>query len=152
MVRTALCGSWLLTAPLRAIELMGEFARRGLPTAIATSTNRAAAESHLRGAGLFHRFNAVVTWEDVERGKPHPDVFLKAALELGVMPDRCVVLEDSPLGIRGAYAAGTMPIMVPDLLAASEDLRQMCVAVVKDLHEARALLRAGSGGACRPVG
>jgi HAD superfamily hydrolase (TIGR01509 family) len=126
-----------------ATELMDDLAHRGLPTAVATSTNRLTAESHLRRSGLFHRFDAIVTWEDVERGKPHPDLFLKAAREIGVKPQRCVVLEDSPLGIRGAQAAGTMPIMVPDLLAPTEELRKMCVAVVKDLHEVRMLLRTG---------
>jgi HAD superfamily hydrolase (TIGR01509 family) len=124
-----------------ATALMDDLAHRGLPTAVATSTNRMTAESHLHSAGLLPRFDAIVTWEDVERGKPHPDLFLKAAREIGVKPRRCVVLEDSPLGIRGAHAAGTMPIMVPDLLAATDELRKMCVAVVKDLHEARMLLR-----------
>jgi HAD superfamily hydrolase (TIGR01509 family) len=123
-----------------ALELMDDLAQRGLPRALATSTNRATAERHLRCAGLLDRFDAIVTWEDVERGKPHPDLFLKAAREIGVAPQRCVVLEDSPLGIRGAHAAGAMPVMVPDLLAATEELRSMCVAVVKDLYEARALL------------
>jgi beta-phosphoglucomutase-like phosphatase (HAD superfamily) len=126
---------------LGAGELMDDLARCGLPTAVATSTNRIAAEGHLHSAGLLRRFDAIVTWEDVERGKPHPDLFLKAAREIGVTPQRCVVLEDSPLGIRGAHAAGTMPIMVPDLIAATEELRKMCVAIVKDLHEARILLR-----------
>jgi HAD superfamily hydrolase (TIGR01509 family) len=112
-----------------------------LPRALATSTNRATAEDHLRCAGLLDRFDALVTWEDVERGKPHPDLFLKAALEIGVAPQRCVVLEDSPLGIRGAHAAGAMPVMIPDLLAATEELRNMCAAVVRDLHEARILLQ-----------
>src|SRR5262245_8776532 len=51
-----------------ATELMDELARRGLPRAVATSTNRSTAETHLPRAGLFHRFDAVVTWEDVERG------------------------------------------------------------------------------------
>jgi HAD superfamily hydrolase (TIGR01509 family) len=139
------CLQQLLSAgiPLKsgATELMDDLARRGLPRAVATSTNRTTAEAHLRRARLFHRFDAVVTWEDVERGKPHPDLFLKAAHGIGVKPQRCVVLEDSPLGIRGAHAAGTMPIMVPDLLAVTEELRKMCVAVVNDLHEARILLQ-----------
>jgi HAD superfamily hydrolase (TIGR01509 family) len=133
-----------------ATELMDDLAQRGLPTGLATSTNRATAETHLRRAGLFGRFDVVVTWEDVERGKPHPDLFLKAVLEVGAAPQRCVVLEDSPLGIRGAHAAGAMPIMVPDLLPATEELRKMCVAVVKDLHEARKLLQtAGHPRPCR---
>jgi HAD superfamily hydrolase (TIGR01509 family) len=69
---------------------MDELAERGLPRALATSTNRATAEDHLRCAGLLDRFDAIVTWEDVDRGKPHPDLFLKAALEIGVAPQRCV--------------------------------------------------------------
>jgi HAD superfamily hydrolase (TIGR01509 family) len=124
-----------------AIELIDDLTRRGLPRAVATSTNRRTAEGHLRRSGLLHRFDAVITFEDVARGKPHPDIFLKVAHDLGVTPKRCLVLEDSPLGIRGAHAAGTMPVMVPDLLVATEELRQLCVAVVKDLHEVRALLQ-----------
>jgi HAD superfamily hydrolase (TIGR01509 family) len=61
-----------------ALELMDDLAQRGLPRALATSTNRATAERHLRCAALLDRFDAIVTWEDVERGKPHPDLFLKA--------------------------------------------------------------------------
>jgi HAD superfamily hydrolase (TIGR01509 family) len=134
-----------------ATELMDDFAHRRLPIAVATSTNRITAESHLRSAGLLRRLDAIVTWEDVERGKPHPDLFLKAAREIGVTPQRCVVLEDSPLGIRGAHAAGTMPIMVPDLLAATDELRKMCVAVVKDLYDVRTLLRNACGRCALPL-
>lgn len=126
-----------------AAELIDDLARRNVPRAVATSTNRTTAERHLRQAGLLHRFDAVVTFEDVARGKPHPDIFLAAARAVGASPQRCVVLEDSPLGIRGAHAAGTMPIMVPDLLAPTDALRKLCVAVVKDLNEARVLLQAG---------
>jgi beta-phosphoglucomutase-like phosphatase (HAD superfamily) len=61
------------------------------------------------------------------------------------------VLEDSPLGIRGAHAAGTMPIMVPDLLAATDELRKMCVAVVKDLYDVRTLLRNACGRCALPL-
>jgi HAD superfamily hydrolase (TIGR01509 family) len=124
-----------------ATELIDDLARRGLPIAVATSTTRLTAEIHLRQSGLLIRFDAVVTWEDVERGKPHPHIFIKAALEIGVTPQRCVVLEDSHLGICGAYAAGAMPVMVPDLQAVTPELRKLCVAVVPDLHAARVLLR-----------
>jgi HAD superfamily hydrolase (TIGR01509 family) len=124
-----------------AVELIDDFVRHGLPIVVATSTNRTTAESHLGQSGFLQRIDTIVTWQDVERGKPHPDIFIKAALEIGVAPQRCLVLEDSPLGICGAHAAGTMPVMVPDLLAATDELRRMCVAVVADLYEARALLR-----------
>jgi|SRR5262245_6349168 len=124
-----------------AIEILAELAHRAIPTALATSTHRATAVRQLREAGLHQHFKVIVTREEVTRGKPHPDLFLKAARDLGVNPQCCVVLEDSHKGIRAAHAAGTMPVMVPDLLAATDEVCRLCVAVVKDLHEARILLQ-----------
>jgi HAD superfamily hydrolase (TIGR01509 family) len=124
-----------------ASELLAELARRSIPTALATSTNRTTAERHLHEAGLHHHFEIIATREDAARGKPHPDLFLKAARDIGISPQCCIVLEDSHHGIRAAHAAGTMPVMVPDLLPATDELRRLCVAVVKDLHEARKLLQ-----------
>jgi beta-phosphoglucomutase-like phosphatase (HAD superfamily) len=109
--------------------------------AVATSTVRRIAEQHLRRAGFFDHFGAVCTREDVARGKPHPDLFLKAARDLGVGAERCLVLEDSYHGIRAAHAAGAMPVMVPDLLPATDELRALCVAVVCDLHDVRKMLQ-----------
>jgi HAD superfamily hydrolase (TIGR01509 family) len=126
-----------------AAELIAELATRKLPMAVATSTVRRIAEQHLKRAGFFDHFGAVCTREDVTRGKPHPDLFLKAANDLGVPAERCLVLEDSYHGIRGAHAAGAMPIMVPDMLPATDELRALCVTVVRDLHEVRAMLQGG---------
>lgn len=126
-----------------AAELIGDLAARALPMAVATSTVRRIAEHHLRRAGLFDHFSTVCTREDVTRGKPHPDLFLKAANDLGVRAEHCLILEDSHHGIRAAHAAGAMPIMVPDLLPATDELRALCVAVVRDLHDVRAMLRGG---------
>ena len=126
-----------------ATELLGDLAARKLPMAVATSTVRRIAEHHLQRAGLLDHFSAVCTREDVARGKPHPDLFLKAASHLGVRAERCLVLEDSYQGVRAAHAAGTMPIMVPDLLPATDELRGLCIAVVRDLHEVRAMLKSG---------
>jgi HAD superfamily hydrolase (TIGR01509 family) len=123
-----------------AVELVGDLATRGVPMAVATSTIRRIAEHHLRRVGLIEHFTAICTREDVARGKPNPDIFLKAAAALGVGVERCLVLEDSYHGIRGAHAAGAMPIMVPDMLPATEELRAICVAVVRDLHDVRAML------------
>jgi HAD superfamily hydrolase (TIGR01509 family) len=123
-----------------ARELIDDCNVRGLPIAVATSTVRRIAEHHLRRAGLLDRFHSVCTREDVTRGKPHPDLFLEAARALGVDAERCLVLEDSHHGIRAAHAAGAMPVMVPDLLPATEELRQLCVAIVRDLHDVRTML------------
>ncbi len=124
-----------------ANELLAELAHRAIPTALATSTNRATAVRQLQDAGLHQYFKVIVTREEVTRGKPHPDLFLKAARDVGVSPQGCVVLEDSYHGIRAAHAAGAMPVMVPDLLAATDEVSRLCVAVVSNLHEARILLQ-----------
>jgi HAD superfamily hydrolase (TIGR01509 family) len=124
-----------------AAELIADLAMRKLPMAVATSTVRRIAEHHLKRAGLLDHFAAVCTREDVMRGKPHPDLFLAAASRLGVRAERCLVLEDSYPGVRAAHASGAMAIMVPDMLPATDELRTLCVAVVRDLHEVRAMFQ-----------
>jgi len=124
-----------------AAELLDELAARGVPRGLATSATRPTALGLLGRAGLLDRFDCVVTRDDVERGKPHPDPFLRAAACLGVPPERCVALEDSPPGVHAAHAAGMPAIMVPDALAATEEVRRKCLAVAADLHEVAGLLR-----------
>ena len=95
------------------VELMDFLAGRGLPLAVATSAGRVTAEHHLGRAGLLDRFTALATRDDVERTKPHPDVYLEAARRLGVAPERCLAFEDSNIGLEAAHAAGAMAFMVP---------------------------------------
>lgn len=128
--------------PLKAgaLELLDTLARCALKVAVATSASRHAAELHLGRSGLRARLPVVVTRDDVARGKPHPDAYLRAAELLGVPPDKCLAVEDSFNGIRAAHAAGTMPVMVPDLLAPTHEIRAMCVCIARDLHEVRVLV------------
>jgi HAD superfamily hydrolase (TIGR01509 family) len=130
--------------PLKAgaSELIAYLGQRNTPKAVATSSSRRTARRHLERAGLLGSFDIIVTRDDVEYGKPRPDVFIKAAGELGIAPERCLALEDSHNGIRAAYAARTMPVMVPDIIAPTDEIRAMCAAVVDTLHAARALLQA----------
>jgi beta-phosphoglucomutase-like phosphatase (HAD superfamily) len=95
-------------------------------------------ELHARDLRRF--FMAVATRNDVSRGKPHPDLFLKAAGDLGVAPERCLVLEDSHNGVRAAHAAGCLPIMVPDLLEPNDEMLGLCLMIASNLHEVRLLL------------
>ena len=122
-----------------AAELLGELHTRRMPLALATSSGRDYAERHLGAADLRRFFAATATRNDVSRGKPHPDLFLKAAGDLGVAPRRCLVLEDSHNGVRAAHAAGCLPIMVPDLLKVTDEMRELCVLIARDLHEVRML-------------
>ena len=81
---------------------------------VASSSNRPLIEVVLERAGIAEHFAAVVSSEEVARGKPAPDVYLEAARRLEVEPERCAAVEDSSNGIRAAHAAGMRVIAVPN--------------------------------------
>lgn len=89
----------------------------GAPVAVVTSATRELARVRLAAAGIG--ITQVVTFDDVERGKPHPDPFLLAARRLGVDPADCVVCEDAPSGVAAAKAAGCAVIAVTTSTPAS---------------------------------
>ncbi|MGW4929158.1 HAD family hydrolase [Agromyces sp. NPDC004153] len=84
------------------------------PLAVASSSNRQLIELALDLAGLADAFQAIVSSEEVERGKPAPDVYLEAASRLGIAPEHCAAVEDSSNGIRSAHAAGMRVVAVPN--------------------------------------
>lgn len=131
--------------PLKAgaAELLDALARRGMKLAVATSATRQSAERQLDRSGLRRHLHALVTRDDVARGKPFPDPFLHAADLLGVAARDCLAVEDSINGVRAAFAAGMMPVMVPDLLVPTDEIRAMCVRVALDLAEVGVLLAEG---------
>jgi HAD superfamily hydrolase (TIGR01509 family) len=104
------------------VALLDWLDARRIPRVVATSTRRARAEAKLAQANLLAGFAALVGGDEVERGKPMPDIFLLAATRAGVAPGDCIVLEDSEPGVCGALAAGMVPIMVPDILPPSATL------------------------------
>jgi HAD superfamily hydrolase (TIGR01509 family) len=118
-------------------ELLSELRARRIPAAVATSSRSPHALGHLNAAGLLSTFAAVVTRDDVINPKPHPEPYLRAAELLGVEPGRCIAVEDSHSGVRAAHAAGLQTIMVPDIVAPSDEIRALCVAVMDSLHDVR---------------
>jgi len=102
-------------APLPgAVELTAALQAGGVPIAIGTSSSRTTLALKIeRHADWIGRFDAVVTSDDVTRGKPHPDIFLEAAARLGADPAACVVFEDARAGVEAARAAGMAVVMVP---------------------------------------
>jgi len=122
------------------VELLDALDSAGIPRAIATSSSHRDVQRHLGAHGLRDRFNAVVARGDYARGKPNADPFLTAAERLGCTPESCLALEDSHHGVRAASSAGMMTIMVPDLLAATAEMEELCLCVAKDLHEVRSLM------------
>ncbi|MFC4336991.1 HAD family hydrolase [Salininema proteolyticum] len=95
-----------------AQDMLREAAAAGIPQALVTSTNRELTEHLLPHIGRGH-FDLTVTSSDIERPKPDPQPYLRAAEKLGVDPADALVLEDSPTGIRAAVAAGANVVAVP---------------------------------------
>jgi len=128
--------------PLRPgiVELLDLLAARAIPRAVATSTRRPLALRKLETAGLLRRFDVICTSSDVAHPKPAPDIYLLAASRLHVAPAQCLVLEDSPTGVRAALAAGMTPIQVPDLLAPDAEVRALGHRIVDSLADAQRLL------------
>jgi HAD superfamily hydrolase (TIGR01509 family) len=118
-------------------ELLAELKARRIPAAVATSSRSPHALGHLGGAGILSMFEAVVTRDDVINPKPHPEPYLLAASRLSIDPSLCIAVEDSHTGVRAAHAAGMQTIMVPDIVAPSDDISALCVAVMDSLHDLR---------------
>ena len=95
------------------LALLNALEQANVPKAIATSSRRAFVETVLGRFDLEPRFRFILSAEDVIDGKPHPEIYLKAAARFGVPPDRVVVLEDSQNGCAAAVAAGTITVAVP---------------------------------------
>ena len=95
-----------------AVGAARELRSRGIPVAIASSSPRERLHRTLSRAGLLDAFDVTVAGDEVARGKPAPDMFLLAAERLGVPAETCVVVEDSPPGVRAGVAAGMRTIAV----------------------------------------
>jgi HAD superfamily hydrolase (TIGR01509 family) len=95
-----------------ADELFAQLEAAGIPCALVTASSRAIVEACIGSIGE-HRFKLTVSGDDVANGKPHPEPYLTAARQLGVDPDRCAVIEDSPNGSRAGAAAGCRVLAIP---------------------------------------
>jgi beta-phosphoglucomutase family hydrolase len=108
----------------------------GVKLAVATAAPPANIEFTLDGLDLRRHFDAIVGANDVPRGKPHPDVFLKAAERCGVAPEHAIVFEDAPLGVEAARRAGMRAVVLTTTLPASAFAEfDNVVAIVNDFSE-----------------
>ncbi len=106
--------------------VLGAFDARGVGFALASSSPRYWLDRHLPRLGLVERFPVVISSDDVgtDRTKPHPDLFVLAAERSGVVPDRCLVIEDTNHGVVAAKAAGMSVVAVPHRLTEMQDFSQ----------------------------
>jgi HAD superfamily hydrolase (TIGR01509 family) len=95
-----------------AVGAVRELRQRGVPVAVASSSPRERLHRTLGRAGLLDAFDVTVAGDEVSHGKPAPDMFLLAAARLGVEPEACVVIEDSPPGVQAGRAAGMVTLAV----------------------------------------
>ena len=122
-------------------DLLSSLQARHIPFGVATSTQRDQAERSLQLAGLWTYIDKIVAGNEVETGKPAPEIFLRAADQIGVQPTRCVALEDSDVGVRSASSARMLTIMVPDLHQPSAEVSCLADYVLPTtVHAARVVL------------
>ncbi|MDX2240088.1 MAG: HAD-IA family hydrolase [Leptolyngbyaceae cyanobacterium bins.302] len=94
---------------MQEVEAVAAIARANqgnVPMAVASNGQRSIVEPTIKAIGLRSLFRAIVTLDDVEQGKPAPDLFLLAAERMGVLPYECLVYEDSDAGLEAARRAG----------------------------------------------
>ena len=120
-----------------AKNLLAFLQREGIPIALATSSVESRARIILGSNGIMSLFDHLVFAKDVKRSKPYPDIFLKACSDLNVLPENCLVLEDSEAGIEAAYRAGIPVICIPDLKMPAQSFLNKTEQVFQDLDAVR---------------
>ncbi|WCB92828.1 Hexitol phosphatase B [Baekduia alba] len=134
----------LLPGAVRAVNALAH----SYLLALASSANREVIDAVLDAAGLSERFGATVSSEEVERGKPQPDVYREAARRIGVDPSACAAVEDSSNGLRAAHAAGMVVIATPNhAFPPAPDALALAAVVVDGIREVTPELVASLGGA-----
>lgn len=133
----------LLPGAVRAVNALAASFTLGL----ASSANREVIDAVLDGAGITQRFGATVSSEEVERGKPAPDVYLEAARRLGIDPTACAAVEDSSNGLRAAHAAGMIVIATPNhAFPPAADALALAAVVVDGIKDVTPELVTSLGG------
>ena len=106
-------------------EILSALQKRGIPLALATSTGADRTQRRLEMTGLGSFFQTVITGDQVEHSKPHPEIYQLACRGLGLDPARTLAVEDSRNGILSAHAAGMAVAMVPDLIPPTPELEAL---------------------------
>ena len=129
--------------PMKAgvVELLEYLKEQGIRIGLASSTRKDIVERELADAGILHYFESVTGGDVVKISKPNPEIYLIACDKMQEPPEECFAIEDSFNGIRAAKAAGMRPIMVPDIVQPTDEIRQMAETVCSDLFSVIDYLR-----------
>lgn len=117
-------------------ELLTYLKNKGYMMAVATSSNKADAEYRLKLAGLFDYFSIIVGGDDVQNGKPAPDIYLKVAKEANVDVSECIVFEDSLQGATASINAKMTTIVIPDIIQPTAYIKENVYTILNSADEA----------------
>lgn len=118
-------------------ELFDYLKENQVPMAVASSTRLQSVTQELKQAGLYDYFQVVMGGDQLKKSKPEPDIYLMTCEKMGIIPADAYAVEDSYNGIRSSYSAGMRPIMVPDMLMPTEEMRSKSVAVLENLLQVK---------------
>lgn len=122
-------------------ELLQLLKEKGIPCAITSSSPAERIREYLTPLGIYHQFDRIVSGHNVPRGKPAPDIYLHGAAALGLEPQLCMAVEDSPAGILSAFRAGCRTLMVPDQDQPDDTTAQLLWAKADSLGDIAGYLR-----------
>lgn len=116
------------------LELLDFLKEKGIKTSIATSSPLDRTKEYLSQVGLVDAFDELVSGHMVPHGKPEPDIYLYAAAKLGLKPEECLVIEDSPTGLLAGMRAGGIPVMIPDQDQPNDETKARIYAIADSLY------------------
>ncbi len=123
-------------------ELLDFLEEEEVPKAIATSTKTELALDKLNCAGIeTNRFSYIIGGDQINRGKPSPDIYLLAAQKLKIAPENCLALEDSYNGVKSANAANIDVICIPDIKPPCQEMKNLSIKVLQSLHEVKEYMK-----------
>lgn len=94
------------------MEILDQFAALSLPLAVASNSPANYVHSVLEALGVAKRFRTIICADEISHGKPHPEIYLKAMQSVNVAPENCLAIEDSPIGLQAALAAGMRCVII----------------------------------------
>ncbi|MBK4997474.1 HAD family hydrolase [Pseudomonas sp. S37] len=117
------------------LEVLERLRKSGLTMAVATSSRRAIAEEYLINANVLKYFDITVCGDEVSQGKPHPEIFLKAARALNCAPDQCFMVEDSENGMLSAMRAEGQAILIEDIKPPAAEIKAGALRAYRSMPE-----------------
>ncbi len=121
-------------------EIFDYLTTKGIPMALATSSDREKVDFSFRHANLRNPFKIIISGDMIKHSKPHPEIYLQAAKALNTSITECMVLEDSINGVLGANASGAVSVMIPDMIAPTKAIQESVFAIKKSLFDVIALI------------